>query len=48
MKWIVIGLIVLVGLFDYALIVACSHLEDREQYYQEEHLRGEDDDRRFD
>ena len=39
MKWIVIGLIVLVGLFDYALIVACSHLEDREQYYQEKHLK---------
>jgi hypothetical protein len=39
MKWIVIGLIVLVGLFDWALLVACSHLEDREQYYQEKHLK---------
>lgn len=44
MKWMIIGLIVLLGLFDYALIVACSHLEDRQAYYREKHLRkGADD-----
>jgi len=41
MKWMIIGLIVLLGLFDYALIAACSHLEDREQYYHEKHLKDE-------
>ena len=44
MKWIIIGIIVLIGLFDYALIVACSHLEDRDQYEYEEWLRRNDDD----
>jgi len=43
MKWIIIGIIVLIGLFDYALIVACSHLEDRDQYEYEEWLRRQDD-----
>ena len=43
MKWIIIGIIVLIGLFDYALIVACSHLEDRDQYEYEEWLRRKDD-----
>lgn len=31
-KWIIIGILVLIALFDYALLVACSRLEDREQY----------------
>ena len=38
-KGIIIALIVLIGLFDYALLVACSHLEDKEQYYTEKHLK---------
>ncbi len=32
-------IIALIGLFDYALVVACSHLEDKEQYYTEKHLK---------
>ena len=43
MKWIIIGIIVLIGLFDYALLIACSHLEDEEQYKYEEWLRSKDD-----
>ena len=43
MKWIVIGIIALIGLFDYALLIACSHLEDEEQYKYEEWLRKKDD-----
>ncbi len=31
-KWVVIGILVLIALLDYALIVACARLEDREQY----------------
>lgn len=31
-KGIVITIIVLIGLIDYALVVACSRLEDRESY----------------
>lgn len=31
-KWIFITLIVLIALLDYALVVACSRLEDRETY----------------
>ena len=38
-KGLIIGLIVLIGLFDYALVVACSRWEDREQYYHEKHLK---------
>lgn len=38
-KWIGIGLIVLIGLFDYALVVACSRWENRAQYYHEKHLK---------
>ena len=34
MKWIFIGTMVLIALMDFALFVACSHLEDREQYEQ--------------
>jgi len=33
-KWIFIGIMILIALLDYALIVACSRLEDREQYEQ--------------
>ena len=43
MKWIIIGIIVLIGVFDYALLIACSHLEDEEQYKYEEWLRRKDD-----
>jgi len=43
MKWIIIGIIVLIGVFDYALLIACSHLEDRDQYEYEEWLRRKDD-----
>ena len=32
MKMFFIGIIVLIALIDYALIVACSHLEDRDAY----------------
>ena len=32
MKVIFIGIIVLIALLDYALLVACSRLEDRETY----------------
>ncbi len=39
-KYMVIGLIIIVGLFDYALLVACSHLEDREQYQR---MKGKND-----
>ena len=31
-KWIFIGILILIALLDYALLVACSRLEDREQY----------------
>lgn len=34
-KYIIIGILVLIALFDYALLVACSHMEDREQYQYE-------------
>lgn len=43
MKWIIIGIIVLIGLMDYALLIACSHLEDEEMYKYEEWLRRKDD-----
>ena len=43
MKIAAIVLILFLGLMDFALLVACSHLEDREQYYHEKHLRGGDD-----
>ena len=43
MKWIIIGIIVLIGVFDYALLIACSHLEDKDQYEYEEWLRRKDD-----
>lgn len=44
-KILIIGVVVLIGLFDYALLVACSHMEDREAYYHEKHLREEHEDR---
>ena len=31
-KWIFIGIMVLIALLDYALVVACSRLEDKETY----------------
>lgn len=31
-KGIVITILVLIGLMDYALVVACSRLEDKESY----------------
>jgi len=43
MKQIVITIIVLIGLLDYALLIACSHLEGRDQYEYEEWLRRKDD-----
>ena len=43
MKWIIIGIIVLIGLMDYALLIACSHLEYEENYKYEEWLRRKDD-----
>ena len=42
-KYIVIAIIALIGLMDYALLIACSHLEDEEQYKYEEWLRRKDD-----
>lgn len=35
-KWIFIGIMILIALLDYALIVACSRLEDRETYKYEQ------------
>ena len=29
-KWFVISILILIALLDYALLVACSRLEDRE------------------
>lgn len=43
LKWVFIGFIVLVALLDYSLLIACSHLEDEEQYKYEEWLRRKDD-----
>ena len=43
MKWIIIVAIILIALMDYALLIACSHLEDREMYEYEEWLRRKDD-----
>ena len=31
-KWIFIGIMGLIALLDYALVVACSRLEDKETY----------------
>ena len=47
-KGIVITIIVLIGLMDYALVVACSRLEDRESYeayerWKEERKNGRSD-----
>lgn len=39
-KYMVIGLIIVIGLLDYALYVACSHMEDREQYQR---MKGKND-----
>ena len=46
MKVIFIGIIVLIALLDYALLVACSRLEDREEYeaYERWKKRRESDD----
>lgn len=44
-KVIAISIIVLIGLFDYALVVACSRWEDRAQYYHEKHLKDERNER---
>jgi len=40
-KWIVITLILLIGLLDYALVVACSRLEDKETYEAYERWKEE-------
>ena len=37
MKLFFIGLLVLIGLLDFALFVMCSHMENREQY---KHMKG--------
>ena len=42
-KWIFIGLIILIALLDYALLVASSHMARREEYKHEERLRSKDD-----
>jgi len=42
-KVIAISIIVLIGLFDYALVVACSRWEDREAYYHAKHLKERND-----
>ncbi len=46
-KYMVIGLIIIIGLFDYALLVACSRLEDRESYQEydrwKERQKGKND-----
>ena len=40
-KWIFIGLMVLIALFDYVLLVACSRLEDRETYEKRKGTKDE-------
>ena len=40
-KAIAIAVVILIGLMDYALVVACSRWEDRAQYYHEKHLKDE-------
>lgn len=40
-KGIVLALIVLIGLLDYALVVACSKLEDKETYEAYERWKKE-------
>ena len=40
-KGIVITIIVLIGLMDYALVVACSRLEDKESYEAYERWKEE-------
>lgn len=37
MKLFFIGLLVLIGLLDFALAVMCSHMENQEQY---KHMKG--------
>jgi len=43
MKLTIIVVIVLLGLFDFSMFVMCSHMEDKEQYYHEKHMRGKSD-----
>ena len=43
-KYIVIGILILIALLDYALLVASSNMERREEYKHEERLRSKDDD----
>ena len=40
-KVLFIAIIIFIGLVDYALVVACSHLEDREQYQRMKGKRDE-------
>ncbi len=42
-KYIVIGILILIALLDYALLVASSNMERREEYKHEERLRSKDD-----
>ena len=45
-KWIFIGLMVLIALFDYVLLVASSHMERREEheaYERWKERKGADD-----
>ena len=44
MKYIIIAIIALIGLLDYALVVMCSHLEDRDQYEYEQWRKEHKDD----
>lgn len=39
MKIIIIVVLILIGLMDYALAVMCSHTEDREAYHRERSRR---------
>lgn len=41
-KGIAIFCIVLLGLMDFALVVMCSHMEDREAYHRERSRHGKD------
>lgn len=45
MKWIIITIIVLIALMDYALLVACSHMERREEWMYEQWRKEHKDER---
>lgn len=47
-KGIVITILVMIGLIDYALVVACSRLEDKESYEAYERWKESRKDERSD